>query len=76
MKNGTERESLKTEIWNRYKIRFVEVSGEWCAVAKDIANALGYKTTSHMMQNINPQDKDIHEVDTLERKECKNASRN
>ena len=56
---------MKTEIWNGYKIRFVEVSGEWCAVAKDIANALGYKTTPHMMRNISSKDKGIHKVDTL-----------
>lgn len=33
----------KTEIWNGYEIRFVEVAGEWWAVAKDVCDALALK---------------------------------
>lgn len=39
---------MKTEIWNGYKIRFVSINGEWWAVAKDIADALGYAETRNM----------------------------
>jgi len=39
---------MKTEIWNGYSIRFVENDGEWWAVAKDVAEALGYAETRNM----------------------------
>jgi Prophage antirepressor len=39
---------MKTENWNNHNIRFVEKDGEWWAVAKDVADALGYKHTPHM----------------------------
>ena len=32
----------KTETWSGHRIRFVEHNGEWWAVAKDVADALGY----------------------------------
>ncbi|EMG27503.1 prophage antirepressor [Listeria fleischmannii 1991] len=34
---------MKTEVWNNHEIRFVSKEGEWWAVAKDVADALGYK---------------------------------
>lgn len=34
---------MKKEIWSGHIIRFVEVSGEWWAIASDVAKALGYK---------------------------------
>lgn len=34
---------MKVEIWNGHNIRFVELNSEWWAVAKDVAEALGYK---------------------------------
>lgn len=34
---------MKIEQWNGNTIRFVDVNGEWWAVAKDVADALGYK---------------------------------
>lgn len=33
---------MKQEQWNGDTIRFVDVNGEWWAVAKDVADALGY----------------------------------
>ncbi|MCM6819368.1 BRO-N domain-containing protein [Pediococcus pentosaceus] len=33
---------MKQEQWNGNTIRFVDVNGEWWAVAKDVADALGY----------------------------------
>lgn len=35
---------IRTENWNGYGIRFVEINGEWWAVLKDICDALGLKT--------------------------------
>lgn len=55
---------MKTEIWNGHKIRFVENNGEWWAVGKDVAQALGYKHTAHMFRMIDGADKDVHKVDT------------
>ncbi|EUJ23458.1 prophage antirepressor [Listeria floridensis FSL S10-1187] len=34
---------MKTENWNGHEIRFVSLEGEWWAVAKDVAEALGYR---------------------------------
>lgn len=36
--------NIKTENWNGYDIRFVEIDDEWWAVLKDICDALGLKT--------------------------------
>lgn len=55
---------MRTEIWNGYTIRFVEKDGEWWAVAKDVAKALGYQLTSNMTRIIDEKDKDIHKVNT------------
>lgn len=35
---------MRTEKWNGYKIRFVEIDGEWWAVLKDVCDALELKT--------------------------------
>ena len=35
---------MRTENWNGRNIRFVEVEGEWCAILKDICDALGLRT--------------------------------
>lgn len=42
---------MKTEIWNGYPIRFIEKDGEWWAVAKDVAEALGYANPSMAVIN-------------------------
>lgn len=55
---------MKTEIWNGYPIRFVEKEGEWWAVAKDVAVALGYRDAYNMTRLINSEDKDTHKVST------------
>ena len=39
---------MRVEIWNGYTIRFVEKDGEWWAIAKDVAEALGYAETRNM----------------------------
>lgn len=56
---------MKTEIWNSHEIRFVEVNSEWFAVAKDVAKALGYSSTSNMMRMIDEDLKGVHLVKTL-----------
>ncbi|MBO0473284.1 phage repressor protein [Enterococcus ureasiticus] len=34
---------MKIELWNGHQIRFVSINDEWWAVARDVAEALGYK---------------------------------
>lgn len=34
---------MRIEYWNKHPIRFVEVNGEWRAVAVDVCLALGLK---------------------------------
>lgn len=36
--------SIKTESWCGYDIRFVEIDGEWWAILKDICDALNLRT--------------------------------
>lgn len=43
---------MKTERWNGHTIRFVEVEGEWCGVAKDIADALDYRDANSMTKKL------------------------
>ncbi|MFV0980910.1 phage repressor protein [Latilactobacillus sakei] len=43
---------MKIENWNGNKIRFVDVDGEWWAVAKDVATALGYAQTQNMLKHV------------------------
>ena len=43
---------MKQEQWNGNTIRFVDVNGEWWAVAKDVADALGYVKTSNMVKHV------------------------
>lgn len=43
---------MKTENWNGHEIRFVNIDGEWWAVAKDIADALDYAETRSMTKRL------------------------
>ncbi|QRG86347.1 BRO family protein [Bulleidia sp. zg-1006] len=43
---------MKTEVWNGHQIRFVEVSGEWYAVAVDICKALGLKQITRALSTV------------------------
>lgn len=47
---------MKIENWNGYKIRFLEKDGEWWAVAKDVAVALGYPETNAMTKRLSKSD--------------------
>lgn len=56
---------IKTENWNGHEIRFVEQGpGDWWAVAADVATALGYRHTPHMLRVLDDDQKDVHIVDT------------
>lgn len=64
-------EQIKTENWNGHAIRFVWRNNDWWAVAKDVAEALGYDHVPHMVRQIDPKDKtqcvlqcDVQKVDT------------
>lgn len=43
---------MKTELWNNYPIRFVEIDGEWWAVAADVTDALGLKQTTRAIARL------------------------
>ena len=53
---------MKIEKWNGHEIRFVWHSGEWWAVAKDVAKALGYRMASDMTRNLDDEEKGTHIV--------------
>lgn len=55
---------MKIENWNGHSIRFIEKDGEWWAVGKDVAAALGYKHTAHMFRMVDDENKGVHKVDT------------
>ena len=56
---------MKTELWNGYPIRFVEKDGEWWAVAKDVAEALGYSKTEHLTRRLRAKFKGTTKRGTL-----------
>lgn len=56
---------MKTEIWNGHKIRFVEKDGEWWAVAKDVAEALGYAKTDNLTKRLKAKHKGTAKWSTL-----------
>ena len=60
---------IKTEIWNGHEIRFVEKEpGDWWAVAKDVAAALGYKHTPHLTRRLDSEEKDtVRLTDSIKR---------
>ena len=43
--------NIKVEEWFGKEVKFVEVNGEWLAVANDVAKALGYKTPRATINN-------------------------
>ena len=43
--------NIKVETWFGKEVKFVEVNGEWLAVANDVAKALGYKTPRATINN-------------------------
>jgi prophage antirepressor-like protein len=55
---------MKTQLWNGYTIRFVEVQGEWQAVASDIAKAMGFRDAQHATQKMPDKYKGTTKVGT------------
>jgi prophage antirepressor-like protein len=63
--------NIRTENWLGHEIRFVEkLPGEWWAVAKDVAEALGYRMASDMTRSLDREEQSTHKVrmDTASRK--------
>ncbi|MEC0239447.1 BRO family protein [Paenibacillus dokdonensis] len=51
--------NIRTENWLGNEIRFIEAMlGDWWAVAADIAKALNYRHTPHMVRMIDADEKD------------------
>jgi prophage antirepressor-like protein len=56
---------MKTEIWNGYSIRFVEVDGEWQAIASDVAKAMGFIDSHTALRKMPEKYKGRYKVPTL-----------
>lgn len=56
--------TIRIEEWNGHQIRFVWHKEEWWSVAKDVANALGYRMASDMTRFLDKDEKDTHIVRT------------
>jgi prophage antirepressor-like protein len=53
------KSNIRIENWNNHEIRFIERSqDDWWAIAQDVAKALNYKHTPHMVQMIDDDEKD------------------
>nr|WP_287102521.1 BRO family protein [Brevibacillus sp.] len=63
--------NIRVESWMGHPIRFVEKEpGEWFGVAQDVARALNYKHTPHMLRLIDSEEKDdVHLTDSIGRKQ-------
>lgn len=58
MRKGKKMNELKTERWNGHEIRFVWKDNDWWAVAKDVADALGYANARDAVRlHVDKQDK-------------------
>lgn len=56
--------NIEIEKWSSYEIRFVWHDNEWWAVAKDLAEALGYRMASDMTRHLDDEEKGTHIVRT------------
>ena len=56
--------NIKVEQWLNNEIRFVEVGGEWNAVAKDVTDALGIGLASNVLRHMKDKYKGMSEVHT------------
>ena len=56
--------NIKVEQWLDNEIRFVEVNGEWQAVAKDITDALGFRMASDALSKMKDKYKGKAKVPT------------
>jgi prophage antirepressor-like protein len=58
---------MKVEDWNGHSIRFVERSGEWWAVAKDVCEALDIEITGHTFEGFPTDFQGRYSIPTLKR---------
>lgn len=56
---------MKIENWNGHSIRFTEKDGDWWAVAKDVAEALGYRDAENATRYLPKKYKDTLKECTL-----------
>ncbi|AEH46743.1 BRO-N domain-containing protein [Parageobacillus thermoglucosidasius] len=57
--------TIRIEEWNGHQIRFIEkLPGDWWAVAKDVASALGYNHTPSMVRMLDQDEKGVHILHT------------
>lgn len=55
---------MKIENWNNHEIRFVDVDGEWWAVANDIAKAMGFRDSNVALRKMPNKYKGQYKVRT------------
>ena len=58
------KNNIKVEQWLNNEIRFVEVDGEWNAVAKDVTDALGFRMASDALRKTKDKYKGTAQVRT------------
>lgn len=56
------KNNIKVEEWLGNEIRFVEVNGEWWAVAGDVAKALDYDRTNRLSRLVDEEDITTHNM--------------
>ena len=56
--------NIKVEQWLENEIRFVEVDGEWNAVAKDVTDALGFRMASDALRKTKDKYKGTAQIHT------------
>lgn len=56
---------MVVEKWQQYSIRFVWYHDEWCAIASDIAKAMGFRDAESALRHIPSQYKDTALIDVL-----------
>ena len=56
------KNNIKVEQWLGNEIRFVEVNGEWWAVAGDVAKALDYDRTNRLSRLVDDEDITTHNM--------------
>lgn len=56
---------MKIETWNGHEIRFVEVEGEWWAIASDVTDALNIGRSRDALRNMDQKYKGAYKTRTL-----------
>lgn len=56
---------MKIETWNGHEIRFVEIEGEWWAIASDVTDALNIVSSRYVLRNVSDKYKGVYNLHTL-----------